>query len=126
MTEDETPEHKAHMRVIDRCIKRRQSRRPADVVDRISVPGVAWADAVIGRMKAAGYDPRPKRPGEPSAPKPMRKVSLSIIESWHVMAEALAAEQGISAEQFMAAILQEGLFEAFLEMQAQRRERQKD
>jgi hypothetical protein len=117
MAEDE-----ARMRVIDRCIRRRRSRRPADVVDRISVPAAAWADAVIERMKAAGYDPRPKRPGEPSAPKPMREVSLTVAEFWHVMAEALAAEQGISPEQFMAAILQEGLFEAFLEMQAQRRE----
>jgi hypothetical protein len=121
MTED-----KARMRVIDRCIKRRRSRRPADVVDRISVPGIAWADAVIGRMKAAGYDPRPKHPGEPRAPKPMREVSLSVTEFWHVMADALAAEQGISAEQFMAAILQEGLFEAFLEMQAQRRNRESE
>jgi hypothetical protein len=115
-----------HMRVIDRCIKRRRSRRPADVVDHIRIPDAAWADAVMQRMKAAGYDPAPKPADEPRSPKPMREVSLSVTEFWLVMAGELAAAQGITAEAFMAEILQEGLFEAFLEMQAQGRERQKE
>ncbi len=113
-------DQQAHRRVIDRCMKRRQSRRPADVVDRIRVIDPAWADAVQARMEAAGYDPRPRHAGEPATPKPQRSVSVPVAEFWTVMAAELATAQGITTEQFMADILQEGLFEAFLEMRAQR------
>ena len=108
------------MRDIDRCIKRRRSRRPADVVDRICVTDPAWADAVQARMEAAGYSPKPRPTGEPATPRPARDVNLPVSEFWAVMAGDLAAAQGITPQQFMAAILQEGLFEAFLELKAQR------
>lgn len=68
MPDRESPEYKAHMKVIDHCIRRRQPRRPAEVVEHIRIDDPAWADEVLSRMKAAGYDPRPRPAREKDRP----------------------------------------------------------
>jgi hypothetical protein len=121
MPDEESPEHKAHMKIIDRAIKRRRSGRPADVVDRIRVIDVAKADALRDRMRAAGVLGRPARE-RPLTDDDFRQVTLPVIHWQAIMVDELAAQQGITPEKFMSAILQEGLYEAFLEFNAQRQE----
>ena len=111
----------AHLKVIGRCIKRRQKLRPADVVDHIRVDNPAWADAIQTRMKAAGYGSQPQQAEAKKSRLATRRVSFPIREFWAIVADELAAAQGITPQAFMAAILSAGLYEAFLEVEAQRR-----
>lgn len=104
-----------HMKVIDRCIKRRHGRRPADVVDRIEVTDQDAADRLYDRMKSQGYGRIDKTPAT------RHPVTLDVPDFFLTLATALAADQGISREAFMAQILTEGLHEAFLEFNHQRR-----
>jgi hypothetical protein len=119
---DESPEHKAHMKIIDRGIKRRRSRRPAHVVDRIRVTDTAMADALRERMQAAGLDTRPRTEPRPLTDKHFRHVTLPVVKWWAVMVDEFAAQQGITPEKFMADILTEGLYEVYLEFMAQKNE----
>jgi hypothetical protein len=120
MPDEGTPEHKAHMKIIDRAIKRRLSRRPANVVDHIRVRDVVKADALLGRMGAAGLTGNPRH--HFLTDDNFREIPLPVVRWQAVMAEELAAQQGITPEKFMGDILSEGLYEAFLEFNAQRRE----
>jgi len=120
MPDDESPEHKAHMKIIDRAIKRRRSRRPARVVDLIRVIDTARANALLERMRAAGLTGR--GPDHLLKDDNFREISLPVVRWQAVMVEELAARQGITPEKFMGDILSEGLYEAFLEFNNQRRE----
>ena len=111
-----------HRKVIDRVVKRRGSRRPADVVDRIRVADHAEAEALLARMKAEGYSKTPPLPGETRPPVAKRCVTATVPGFFVVMAEGLAERQGISPEEFYSAILTEGLYEAYMEFEAQKRE----
>jgi len=117
---DDSPEHKAHMKIIDRCIKRRHSRHPANVVDRIRVTDLAMADALRERMQAAGLDTKPRTKPRPRTDDDYRPVTLPVVKWWAVMVDEFAAQQGITPEQFMQPILSEGLYEVYLELMAQR------
>ena len=116
---DDSPEHKAHMKIIERCMKRRHSRRPANVVDRIRADDPAFAAALLERMQKAGFD-RSARPRPPPTEKDYRNVTLPVVEWWAVRVDEFAAQQGITPEKFMSAILSEGLYEVYLEFMAQR------
>lgn len=120
MPDDETPEHKAHMKIIDRAIRRRRGRRPAHVVDRIRVDDLAKADALRERIQAAGLTGMPRE--RPLTDDDFRRVTLPVINWQAVMVDELAAQQGITPEKFMSGILSEGLYEAYLEFNAQRQE----
>lgn len=97
-----------HRKVIDRVMKRRSSRRPADVVDRIRVADHAEAEALLARMRAEGQS--------------RRGATATVPGFLAAMAEGLAQQQGITPEAFYSAILSEGLYEAYMEFEAQKRE----
>ena len=118
--DEESPEHKAHMKIIDRAIKRRHRLRPANEVDRIRVTDLAAADALHERIRAAGLTGKKRE--RPLTDDDFRRVTLPVIHWQAVMVDELAAQQGITPEKFMSAILSEGLYEAYLEFHAQRQE----
>jgi hypothetical protein len=72
-------------------------------------------------MKEAGFHFWSKvEEGTKLKPAKMRKASVRVPVYYLLMAEELARWQGITAEEFMSAILTEGLYEAFLEVNAQK------
>ena len=107
------------MKIIDRCMKRRRSRRPAHVVDRIRADDPAKSAALLERMRAAGLDTS-RRVRPPTTENDYRQVSLQVVKWWAVMVDEFAAQQGISPEKFMGDILTEGLYEVYLEFMAQK------
>jgi hypothetical protein len=108
------------MKIIDRAIRRRRSRRPAHVVDRIRVNSPAEADALRERLTAAGLSMTPTDNPRPRTDADFRQVTLAVVNWQAVMVDELAARQGIAPERFMSAILSEGLYEAYIEVMAQR------
>jgi hypothetical protein len=102
-------------------MKRRESSRPAQVVEQIRADDGPDTRALLERMKEAGFHFWSKvEEGTKLKPGKMRKASVRVPVYYLLMAEELARWQGITAEQFMSAILTEGLYEAFLEVNVQK------
>lgn len=91
-------------------MQRRKGRRPAQFVDHIEADDSPEFDALLKRITELGLG----RPGSA-----VRIISLEIPEYFAAMVDDLASRQGIGIEKFMGAILNEGLYEAYLELCAQ-------
>lgn len=106
---------------MQRNMRRRQRLRPAEVVDNIKADDGPDTLALFARMKEAGFHYWSRTPGLKYKPSKRRKVSTRIPVYYVILAEELARRQGMSAEDFMSQILAEGLLEAFMEVDAQKR-----
>jgi hypothetical protein len=71
-------------------------------------------------MEKTGFNQKGLALGAKAKTPRTSRVSISITKYFAVMAADLAAARNIDAAQFTASILNEGLYEAFLEMEAQK------
>jgi hypothetical protein len=90
--------------------RRRRGRRPAAVVDHIKADDGPEFEALVRHIAELGF-------GQASFPS--RSTTLDVPEYFVAMVDDLAGRQSITPEKFMNAILNEGLFEAYLELRAQ-------
>jgi hypothetical protein len=90
--------------------RRRKGRRPAAVVDHIKADGGPEFEALVKHIAELGFG---------LASFASRSITLDVPEYFVAMVDDLAGRQSITPEKFMNAILNEGLFEAYLELRAQ-------